>query len=526
MPDRLGRYPVQRRIGSGAFATVWLAHDEQLDSPVAVKVLADNWAGDELIRQRFLEEGRYLRRVESPHVVTVYDAGELDDGRPYLVMTFADQGTLADRLDADRAGGRLSTSQSLTVVHEVAAGLQALHDRGVLHRDVKPANVLFRSIHSGTDVRAMLGDLGLGKALDMSSRLTLAGGTPSFVAPEQAAGEPLDQRADQYSLATLAYLLLTGRRPFSHVDLQAAADPGPVPSLSTSEKRFDAAVEAVVRRGLDRRPGERYPTVTDFSTALAAALVESTGETPAVTSHGRPWLPLDPQLTVLGSRPTASPSPPSALTSAEDPEPGQGTEQGSPTSSPPHRGGRWPRLVAVAAAAVVAAVAAGVSAYALGKNEAVPSGSVTLTDATGRLSVTVPAGWERYVSRKGWVPPEQPDSAQKDYPALWAGSTVDWNDVSTSAQGVFLAVLPSTQLPGHLPRHPECDAADQVVGKDPQGGDQSTARYTGCPEGVVIEQATMLAEGQLLWVQVHGDSVGQASEVLRTVETSGFSPPS
>jgi len=523
MPDRLGRYPVHRRIGSGAFATVWLAHDEQLDSPVAVKVLADNWAGDELIRQRFLEEGRYLRRVESPHVVTVYDAGELDDGRPYLVMTFADQGTLADRLgqqglDPDREGGRLTTAQSLTVIGEVAAGLQALHDRGVLHRDVKPANVLFRSIHGGSDVRAMVGDLGLGKALDMSSRLTLAGGTPSFVAPEQAAGEPLDQRADQYSLATLAYLLLTGRRPFDHLDLHAAADPGPVPSLSTPERHFDAAVEAVVRRGLDPDPDLRYPTVTDFSDALATALLESTGETPAVTSQGRPWLPLDPQMTVLGSRPTASPSPVPATAS------GAVTEHGSSTSAGPRRG--WRRPAAVAAAALVAASAAGAAAFALGRAEAIPSGNVTLTDATGKLSVTVPAAWERFVSRTGWVPPDQPRGAQKDYPALWVGSTEDWNHVSASAQGVFLAVLPSTQLPGHLPRHPECDAVQQVVGKDPTGGDQATARYTGCPEGVVIEQATMVARNRLLWAQVHGASVRQASEVLRTVDTRGLSSSS
>src|SRR5215218_2006876 len=101
MPARLGRYAVRRRIGSGGFATVWLAYDEQLDSPVAIKVLADNWTEDHHVRQRFLEEGRYLRRVESPHVVSVYDAGELEDGRPYLVMSYADQGTLADRLEVE-----------------------------------------------------------------------------------------------------------------------------------------------------------------------------------------------------------------------------------------------------------------------------------------------------------------------------------------------------------------------------------------------------------------------------------------
>ena len=121
---------MRRRLGSGAFATVWLAYDEHLDSPVAVKVLADNWAGDAHVVARFLEEGRYLRRVESPHVVPVYDAGELPDGRPYLVMAYADQGTLADRY-AD--GGTPPTAgQAMTVLRQVGAGLSALHARGVL----------------------------------------------------------------------------------------------------------------------------------------------------------------------------------------------------------------------------------------------------------------------------------------------------------------------------------------------------------------------------------------------------------
>src|SRR4051794_13001859 len=192
MPARLGRYAVRRRIGSGGFATVWLAYDEQLDSPVAVKVLAENWTEDQAVRQRFLEEGRYLRKVESPHVVSVYDAGELEDGRPYLVMSYADQGTLADRLEArtevraKRASKGLTPAQALEVVRQVGAGLQALHDRGVLHRDIKPANVLFRTVEGGDGqtVRAMVGDLGLGKSLDMSSRLTMIAGTPSFIAPE------------------------------------------------------------------------------------------------------------------------------------------------------------------------------------------------------------------------------------------------------------------------------------------------------------------------------------------------------
>ena len=177
MPARLGRYAVRRRIGSGGFATVWLAYDEQLDSPVAIKVLAENWTEDSHVRQRFLEEGRYLRKVESPHVVSVYDAGSLEDDRPYLVMSYADQGTLADRLEADG----LTVAQATEVIRQVGEGLAALHQRGVLHRDIKPANVLFRTVdpeHDGTLVRAMVGDLGLGKALDVSSRLTMIAGTP------------------------------------------------------------------------------------------------------------------------------------------------------------------------------------------------------------------------------------------------------------------------------------------------------------------------------------------------------------
>lgn len=485
MPARLGRYAVRRRIGSGAFATVWLAFDEQLDSPVAVKVLAENWTEDLSVRQRFLEEGRFLRKVESPHVVTVYDAGELDDGRPYLVMAYADQGTLADRLEVEG----LTTAQAFEVVRQIGAGLQTLHDRGVLHRDLKPANVLFRSVDGR--VRAMVGDLGLGKSMEVSSRLTVIAGTPSFVAPEQAQGETLDVRADLYSLAALTYLLLSGRAAYSHASLSAAAAPGPVPPLSTPERPFPAEVDAVVRRGLAVDREDRWPDVATYLAELAAAL----GPAGVVGADApAPWLPVDPHLTQPGAAPSRAPT---------DPPP--------PAPVPPRRRRRWVAAAATTLAVLVGAAAVG---YVAAGD---PPDTATVDDASGSLTVTVPGSWHDAVADGGWTPPEQ----TAEFPALSVGTSDDWAGRS-GEQGVFVGILAGDELPDDVPGHPEC-ATEQppVAGLD---GDAVTVVHTGCPEGdVVVERVVRLTDNRLLWVQVRSDSTAVANRVLDDVETHGFS---
>ena len=495
MPSRLGRYAVRRRIGSGGFATVWLAYDEQLDSPVAIKVLADNWTEDHHVRQRFLEEGRYLRKVESPHVVSVYDAGELEDGRPYLVMSYADQGTLADRLEVEG----LTPRQAMEVIAQVGAGLSALHQRGILHRDVKPANVLFRTADGGSgpagggvagEVRAMVGDLGLGKALDMSSRLTMIAGTPSFVAPEQAQGEGLDARADQYSLAALSYLLLAGRAPYAHASLSAAAAPGAPPPLSTAERPFGSEVEAVVGRGLARDRTERWPDVMSYVGALAEALGQTSG---AVMSA--PWLPLDPDLT------QAAPAPSPMLVSGPLPAP-----------VVPRR--RRRRLLgALVAALVLAGGAAG--GYGLAQRV---GGETDLSDATGSLSVRVPAEWGRAVAPEGWRPP----GSSTDYAALSVGTVRNWTDTGSAAQGVFVGILPGTRLPTRVPQHPECDSAQEPVQDSVDGDSSLTVVYTGCPSGVTVERVVLVAANRLLWVQIRSADRATANTVLDAVETHGI----
>jgi serine/threonine protein kinase len=486
MPARLGRYAVRRRIGSGGFATVWLAYDEQLDSPVAVKVLAENWTEDSHVRQRFVEEGRFLRKVESPHVVTVYDAGLLDDDRPYLVMSYADQGTLADRLEAEG----LTVPQAVEVVRQVGEGLHALHQRGVLHRDLKPANVLFRTVdpeHDGTLVRAMVGDLGLGKALDVSSRLTMIAGTPSFVAPEQAQGEHLDARADQFSLAALAFLMLSGRAPYSHSTLSAAANPGPPPRLSTPERPFPQATEDVVRRGLAADREERWPDVMSFVDALR----ESLGDEGVGTLPER-WLPLDADLTQPGNKPS--------LVSEESDLP----EPVAPARAP-----RWPAVVLAA----VLLVAGGIGGWLLWQ---VTHGTVSYTDDSGHLSVTVPRAWDRHVDLEGWRPP---DSSVAE-PGLSIGDRNDWRS-SRAGQGVFVGVLPESALPTTMPQHPGCAEVGKPV-LTSRGIPTVTVTSTGCPGGVIIERARLLSATQLLWVQVRGDDVATARDVLDSVRTRFF----
>ncbi|GEP37461.1 serine/threonine protein kinase [Nocardioides psychrotolerans] len=490
MPSRIGRYVVRRRIGAGGFATVWLAYDEQLDSPVAVKVLADNWTEDHHVMQRFLEEGRYLRRVESPHVVTVYDAGTLEDGRPYLVMTYADQGTLADRLELDG----LTTRQALEVVRQVAAGLQALHDRDILHRDVKPANVLFRTVDN--DLRAMVGDLGLGKALDMSSRLTMIAGTPSFVAPEQAQAEPLDARADQYSLGVLAYLLLAGRPPHTHADLTAAASPGEVPPLSTPERPVPAAADHVVRRALALKREERFASVTDFAAALADAFGDDVAPEGQIA---QPWLPLDPQLTMPGVRPSPVPAArPVASTAVQ---------------APPVRR-RWP-VVVVVVGALALAVGAG-AGLVLGQ-QGTPA-DVEVSDASGTVSVTVPDAWDGAVADGGWAPPNDPDGA---YPALSVGTSETWTSVDSRSQGVFLGLFPGEALPALLPQHPECEEIEDPV-TETSGDPSTTVVHADCPGGVTVERVVQVAANRLLWVQVRSADRATANRVLDSVETHGL----
>jgi len=214
--ERIGRYRLKDRVGAGAFATVWLGYDEELDITVAVKVLADNWSAHADVRDRFLAEARLMRRISDDRVIRVHDIGTLDDDRPYFVMDFANGGTLATRV-----GDGCPPQEALLLGAEAARAVQVLHDHGVLHRDVTPANLLVDHQPDGSQ-RVVVTDLGMAKAMAEMSGLTLAAGTPAFMAPEQAGGlGGFDARADVYSLGAVVYALLSGKPPFTGSTLTA-----------------------------------------------------------------------------------------------------------------------------------------------------------------------------------------------------------------------------------------------------------------------------------------------------------------
>ncbi|WFE99926.1 serine/threonine-protein kinase [Micromonospora sp. WMMD964] len=250
IPPQVGRYRIAHPVGAGAFATVWLAYDDELRSPVAVKVLADNWSQRADIRGRFRQEARFMRQVDSDHLVRVLDVGELPDGRPYLVMTYAAGGSLADRLD----DGPMPVREALRVAADIARAVAVLHDNGVLHRDLKPSNVLFDTTAAGD--RVLVADLGLAKTLAHASGFTVLAGTPAYMAPEQLVpGGGLDVRADVYAIGALTHHMLSGSPPGQ-----------------PATPRASAAVERVVRRALHRDPDRRWPTAAAYAEALEGLL--------------------------------------------------------------------------------------------------------------------------------------------------------------------------------------------------------------------------------------------------------------
>ena len=260
-----GRYELGRLLGTGGTARVRAAHDLVLDRPVAVKVLADDLV-DPAARQRFVREARTSARFVHPHAVSVYDAGEAD-GSLYLVMELVAGRSLADRL---RTEGPLPIPDALAVADRVLDALGAAHAAGIVHRDVKPGNVLL-----GDDGAVKLADFGIAKRLDeLGPDLTQTGqlvGTPRYLAPEQVVGEQATPATDLYATGVVLYEMLAGAPPFDAGTPLATAiahRDDPVPDVRAARPDVPAAVATALARAMAKRPEDRFPTAAAMRGAL------------------------------------------------------------------------------------------------------------------------------------------------------------------------------------------------------------------------------------------------------------------
>jgi serine/threonine-protein kinase len=280
-----GRYRLEAKLGSGGMSTVYLARDETLDRPVAVKVMHREMSEQEDQLQRFRQEARAVAKLTHPNVVAVIDAGE-DGGHPYIVFEYVKGETLKQRISRV---GALDAQEAIAYAIEVARGLSVAHARQMVHRDIKPQNILIDE-----EGRAKLTDFGISRQLEQDG-MTATGrvlGTTDYVAPEQAMGRGVDPRSDIYSLGVVLYEMLVGQVPF-HADSQVGVAMKHVneelPDVQRRRPELSAAVALVVERATAKNPDERYQDIgamiEDLETALeveAARAGSTTGEATSV----------------------------------------------------------------------------------------------------------------------------------------------------------------------------------------------------------------------------------------------------
>jgi eukaryotic-like serine/threonine-protein kinase len=264
-----GRFRLEERVGSGGMSTVYRAFDETLERWVAIKLLQADIRGDDDQIERFRREARAVARLNHPHVVTVIDAGE-DDGAPYIVFEYVAGETLKDRIR--RMGQRLPITDALAYAIEIARALEAAHAELLVHRDVKPQNVLLD--HEG---RAKVTDFGIARSLEVEG-LTLAGrvlGTTDYVSPEQALGQEVTQQSDIYSLGIVLYEMLTGEVPYKADAPVAVAMKHvrePMPDVRRARREVSAVTASIVERATAKETKNRYRTVAEMREDLEQAL--------------------------------------------------------------------------------------------------------------------------------------------------------------------------------------------------------------------------------------------------------------
>jgi hypothetical protein len=354
--DVFAGYRIEQRLGRGGMGILYLAVEPGLERRVALKLIAPEAAAEEIFAKRFADESRIAASIEHPNVVPIYAAGE-ENGVPYIAMRYVAGSDLGRRIARE---GRLDPEVAVALIAQVANGLDAIHAAGLVHRDVKPANVLL-SGQEGEE-HAYNTDFGVARNVATNSGLTQTGrfvGTLDYVAPEQISGGQVDARVDVYALGCLLFKLLTGEVPFPREGEAARLyahlnDPPPAPSLYVPAAGM--ALDDVVARALSKQPGDRYPSAGDLGRAAVAALSGAPVAIPEHTVATGAAATVEPE-TVAPTEATREPTPaePTAATGRLDPEPPDDTLTEPAVEGPK----RNPLLIAGALVAIAAIVVIG-----------------------------------------------------------------------------------------------------------------------------------------------------------------------
>ncbi|MDQ6642831.1 MAG: serine/threonine protein kinase, partial [Chloroflexota bacterium] len=266
----LGQFRIVERIGAGGMATVFKAYQPNLDRYVAIKVLPAYHARDPVFVKRFVQEARAVAKLVHPNILQIHDFGE-QDNITYIVMEYVEGGTLKDRLKRS-----LAVPEAVDYMIQAAEGLNCAHNNGIVHRDVKPANMLLRK-----DGYLLLSDFGIAKILEGTTNLTRVGtgiGTPQYMSPEQGTGQAVDRRSDIYSLGIVLFHCLVGRVPFTAdnpltITVKHLNDPLPTEMLRMAG--VPTPIEQVVVKMAAKAPQDRYQTTDELIGALTGALTAS-----------------------------------------------------------------------------------------------------------------------------------------------------------------------------------------------------------------------------------------------------------
>ncbi len=267
LPDKVGRYRVKSEIGRGGMATVFLAHDPSSNREVAIKVLPREMMHNLMFRARFKRELKMVASLEHPAIVPIYDVGEDDSNQPYFVMRYMSGGSLADWIKK----GPLSLDNTALIIEQLAGGLDYAHRKGIIHRDIKPDNVLF-----DVNNHPYLTDFGIAKLTESNVSVTSDPmGSPAYVSPEQAQGGQVDGRSDVYGMGVMIYEMLTGQKPFQADTAVSAAVSHitqPVPDILSVKPDFSPEVSKVIMTAMAKEKKDRYATAVELATAFSRAV--------------------------------------------------------------------------------------------------------------------------------------------------------------------------------------------------------------------------------------------------------------